>query len=544
VLERLVTPQQHSVQASVESQDGRTRALPWRTASGIGLVAFTVSMLGSWIPSLWGDEAASIMSAQRSWSSLFRMLGNVDAVHGAYYAFLHLWIDAFGASTVSVRLPSAIAIGLAAAGVVVLANRLGNYRVALIAGIAIAVLPRVTYMGEEARSYALGTALAVWLTILFVRLISRGTTNRWAWLGYALLFTASIFVFLYLVLLAAVYAATLLSYTRDRRLLLRWAGWSALGVALATPVIIYALRQRDQVSFLAHRHGVTLVNFLVTQWFGWDALALAAWLSIAALVAASVVLWWRGRRGAQQLRADAQTDAHRAPLIALRLSGERREPALLILTFAWFVLPPLILFVANTFLAPLYSIRYMSFVTPAVAILLALAIDAVARRQWMAVLAVACLVALAAPSYLTQRTPYAKDGGSDWAQVAAVVGGHAHPNDAIVFDESARPSRDPRLAMHLYPAAFANVVDVRVTTPYQDTSRLWDQTQSIPASAARIAATDGRLWLVEYHGPNGAGVISTIGQTQRLAQLKALGYSVTETFTLHRDAVYLLTKGS
>jgi mannosyltransferase len=128
--------------------------------------------------------------------------------------------------------------------------------------------------------------------------------------------------------------------------------------------------------------------------------------------------------------------------------------------------------------------------------------------------------------------------------VAAVVGQNAHPGDAIVFDESVRPSRNPRLAMHLYPANFANVVDVRVTTPYQDASGLWDQTQSIPASAARIAATDGRLWLVEYHGPNGAGVISTLGQTQRLAQLRTLGYSVTRSFTLHRDAVYLLTKGS
>lgn len=542
----VTTGTEREVQASAISDAALSRPLPWRTASGIGLFAFTLSMLGSWIPSLWGDEAASIMSAERSWSSLFRMLGNVDAVHGTYYVFLHLWIDAFGASTFSVRLPSAIAVGAAAAGVVILANRLGRYRVALIAGIAFAVLPRTTYMGAEARSYAIGTALAVWLTILFVRLVSRRTTSRWAWLGYAVLFAASIYVFLYLILLAAVYAVTLLAYTRDRRLLLRWVGWIAAGVVLATLVIVYALLQREQVAFLAHRHGVTLVTFLVTQWFGSDALALAAWLTIAALVAASVVLWWRSVRSRNARRAaggGAWTDRP-APLIALRLPGNHSEPALLVLAFAWFVLPPLILFMANTFLAPLYSVRYMSFVTPAIAILLALAIDAVARRHWIAVLAVACLVGLAAPSYLAQRTPYAKDGGSDWASVAAVVGQNARPGDAIAFDETARPSRVPRLAMHLYPADFANVVDVTLKTPYQDTSRLWDQTQTIPASAARIAQTDGRLWLIEYHGPDGAGVVSTVGQTKRLAELHTLGYSVTQTFTLHRDAVYLLTKGS
>jgi mannosyltransferase len=127
-----------------------TRRVPWLTASVLGLIAFTVSVAGSWIPSLWGDEAASIMSAQRPWSSLFTMLGHVDAVHGTYYVFLHLWIDVFGASTFSVRLPSYIAIGAAAAGIVVLVNRLAtrhHRRVAVIAGILFAVLPRVSYMG-------------------------------------------------------------------------------------------------------------------------------------------------------------------------------------------------------------------------------------------------------------------------------------------------------------------------------------------------------------------------------------------------------------
>jgi len=552
--------------------------VPWRAASVIGLVAFTISVIGSWIPSLWGDEAASIMSAERPWSSLFSMLGNVDAVHGTYYVFLHLWIDLFGASTFSVRLPSSIAVGVAAAGIVVLAHRLGNRRVAMMAGILFAVLPRVTYMGAEARSYMIGTALAVWLTILFVHLVSRRVTSRLAWLGYAALFALSIYVFLYLVLLAVVYAVTLLAYSRDRRLVLRWLGWSALGVALAGPLIYFAAHQREQVAFLGHRHGVTPLSFIVTQWFGSDALALAAWLTIAALVATSVVALVRRRRRARagapggaaadvSARASERggaaagvsvsaaasrpapasgpaSPAHPGPAIALRLIGEHDRPNLLVLAFAWFVLPPLALFMATTFITPMYSVRYMSFVTPAIAILLALAIDVLARRRWIAVAVVAALVALATPSDIAQRGAYAKDGGSDWAQVAQVIGQNSHAGDAIAFDETARPSRDPRLAMHVYPADFVNVVDVTLRAPYEDTAGLWDATQSISASAGRIAQTDGRLWLVEYHGLDGAGVINTIGQAKRLAELHALGYTVTRTFTLHRDAVYLLTKGS
>jgi mannosyltransferase len=81
----------------------------------IAAAAALVSLTGSWIPSLWGDEAASIMSATRSLPSLFRMVGTVDAVHGAYYLGLHFWVNLFGASPFSVRLPSALAVGAARA---------------------------------------------------------------------------------------------------------------------------------------------------------------------------------------------------------------------------------------------------------------------------------------------------------------------------------------------------------------------------------------------------------------------------------------------
>ena len=161
------------------------------TAVALGALATVVSLLGSWIPSLWGDEAASAMSAQRSIPSLFRMLGHVDAVHGAYYLGLHAWVQVFGASAFSLRLPSAIAVGLTVMAVVVLVRRLSTRRVAVAAGILCAVLPRVTYMGEEARSFAFSAAVAAWLTVLLVAAIQApvadprrcgsATARCWRW---------------------------------------------------------------------------------------------------------------------------------------------------------------------------------------------------------------------------------------------------------------------------------------------------------------------------------------------------------------------------
>ena len=72
---------------------------------------------------------------------------------------------------------------------------------------------------------------------------------------------------------------------------------------------------------------------------------------------------------------------------------------------------------------------------------------------------------LAVPVYLDQRTPYWKNGGTDWQTVAEVVSELARPGDGIVFDESVRPSRRPRLAMHTYPHGFDGLVDLGLVRP-------------------------------------------------------------------------------
>ena len=42
-------------------------------------------------PSLWFDEAATISASTRTVPELWRMLGNIDTVHGLYYLVMHGW---------------------------------------------------------------------------------------------------------------------------------------------------------------------------------------------------------------------------------------------------------------------------------------------------------------------------------------------------------------------------------------------------------------------------------------------------------------------
>jgi mannosyltransferase len=495
--------------ADVASSRGFRRPFGIRlVALVLGAFGAAVSFAGSWIPSFWGDEAASVMSAERPLGTLWRELGRVDAVHGTYYLFLHFWIGAFGASELSVRLPSAIAVGLAVAGVVVLANLLAGRRVAVISGVVMAVLPRVTLMGAEGRSYAMSAAVAVWLSVVLVVLLRRRQPASDAarvlpWVGYGVLMAFSVYLFLYLVMLVGIHALVVLSTRRNREQLRRWALASAVALVVASPVLYFGLRQRHQIHFLGGRGYATLQHVLVNQWFGDLYFAIPALL---VLVAGIVVVAMRHRGSA-------------------------------VLLLGWLLVPTTLILLGNAFVSPMYNERYLSFCTPAVAIVMGIGLAAISRNP-LRVAAVALVVVAAVPSWVSERAPYAKDrsvvfpndSGSDLRQAAAVVGANAHAGDGVVFDETVRPSRRPRLALHLYPQDFAGLKDLALKTPYYDTAGLWDTVK--PITASDVAGT-GTVWAVEFLGTSTpAGVL----------RLQQLGYTVTQELPVSRTVVYELTR--
>lgn len=478
----------------------------------LGAVGAIVGFLGSWIPSYWGDEAASVMSADRSWSSLGGMLGSIDGVHGLYYALLHVWVDVFGNSELATRLPSAIAVGLMVAGVVTLVRQLTGPRTALLTGIVCIVLPRTTFIASETRSYALGAAAAVWLTVLLLRLIRR-RSGAAGWIGYAVAAAACVYLFLYLGLLLVVHGVYVAVLCRHA--LIRWVRAASIALVLASPVLVLGFLQREQIAFLARRDYATVQNVLIGQWFGHPVPATVAWVLTGA-AAATLFL---------ALRRRVVADPARVQLTALGL--------------LWLVLPTTMLLIGNALISPMYNVRYLSFCTPAAAILVAVGIEAIAgritdRRAFtMSLGLVSVLVLACAPVYLGQRSPWAKDGGSDWRGVAAYVAANADRGDAILFDQSTKPSRDPRVMLHLYPNGFTAVDDLALGVPFSDRTGLWD---AVFPNAEAIAATPRlrSVWAVELDAPGGPPV--------DIAMLETRGFTVDSSQRIHRTTVYHLTK--
>jgi mannosyltransferase len=489
-------------------------------AAELGVLGWLVTFIGSWIPSFWGDEAASVLSAERPLGSLWAELGRVDAVHGTYYLALHFWIDVFGASELSVRFPSAIAAGAAVAGIVILGDQLAGRRVAILAGIVAIVLPRIDYLAAEGRSYAAGTAIAVWLTVLLVTLVRRRVTRALPWIGYGVLFAASVYVFLYFVLLAVVHGIALLASKPGRSLFRRWILAVGGGTLLAAPVVVYGIAERHQIAFLAHRNYVTFESLAVIQWFGNPWFAAAAWTLIAVGILALI----------------------------------RQHSAAGVLLVTWLVVPTGLLLLGNAFIAPMYNIRYLSFCAPAAALLIAVGIASLPKllvpRLWLQIAVTLVLVALALPTNVFQRSPFAKDEGSDLRQTAEVIAAHAKPGDAVVFEEGTRPSRAPRLGLRLYPQEYAGLIDPTLVTPYWQRAGLWDRVAPVSKVSGALSTTN-TVWdveLVDSASPAGpadaAGLAAAAGLAghSNLPDLEQLGFTVIRQIPVHRTIVYQLVR--
>ena len=534
---------------------------PVRLAILLGLLAAAISAAGSWIPSFWGDEAASVMSAQRPLPSLFHMVGHIDAVHGLYYLGLHFWIDLFGASPFSTRLPSALAVGAMVAGVVLLVDRLGTRRLAVIAGIVAAVLPRVTSMGTESRSYAIGAALAVWSTWALVRIVTaRHRASRADWVVYGVLAGAGVGVFIYFGLIVGVHALLLLALARDARpaaaaggaarvpergaarvperaaasipeggaarhpeggtarlreggdVVRAWVATVVVALLAVSPIVVFSVAQRGQVSFLARRDTTSPRALLVELWFGDTRFAVVAWALVAvAVVALAAGLLHRARDGW-------------SAALSVTPRGVLTVTALL-LAFV-----PAVALLALNLAVPAFSGRYLSFSAPAVAILVAIGLDVLAsRRTAVAALGVAVVVGLAAPVWLDQRGPYAKNA-TGWQDLSALVGEHAVAGDALVFDESPKPSIEPRLALHTYPDGFEGLRDVTLKTPFVDADGWRDDVLTVPEAAAAGRFDDApRVWFVEYVAADGS-----TSPKSGLRELLGDGYAEVGSWSTHR----------
>ena len=436
---------------------------PARDAVLLGTAATVLALIAAQRRQLWGDEAATISATNRPLGELWQMLHHVDAVHGAYYLFMHFWVAAFGTSATSLRFPSAIAVGSACAGVVLLGQRLGGRGTGLVAGAVFATMPRVMWAGSEGRQYGLTAMLAVALVWAALNAWDRGRLRDWA--VYAAVAALGILTFLFFgFLVAAITGAAVLL---RRRPLATFAASAAAGAVLA-PFAVFTATQTAQVAWVENPTS-PLQTLGVDQFFsgaeetmGW----VVPWMRLLACVVLLLVLM-------------AVADAVR--------NVENRDRVVLTLLL---VLLPLIGILAMGLVGHnSYVARYLTFTTPFLALLVAFGVTRLAtlapRSIAAAGLAVVVALGIAPGMWAATSQPCVTND-----QEIAVMVAHRNWPAAVVF---AMPSSRNRKL--LYPDAFKGMRDIALQKTPTQADNLWGTSRRIPkASFAGLR----QVW---YFGP-------------------------------------------
>jgi mannosyltransferase len=447
-----------------------------------GLIAATICAIGSDRVSLWKDEVDSISASTRSVPDLGRLVVHIDAVHGLYYLLLHVWTSAFGQDPWVLRLLSAIAVGVAAAGVWCLAAHVFDRRTAVLATVIFAVLPRITWAGIEARSYALTATAGVWLTYSF--LLARERPTRGRWIRYAVAAAASIALNIFLTLVVVAHGLALLADRVERRRVMQWLLAAAGGAIVAGPVLVETLRQRGQLGAETLAATTVARSTVVNQWFlgqtpdnasGVAVLWAPAAVLLALLCWALVISW--------VVRTVRRPDS--------------RDRSVLATFVAWLVVPTAVVALYSVGIHQLYNSRYFCFSVPALAILAGRALRLI-DASWLRRVVLVAIVALTVPVYASQRAVEAKD--SDWSVVAAYLHAHPTPDAGIYFTPRYPPTSTTvmataRYAAVGYPAPYRPLRDITLlTTPAADHS-LTGRSLTLQRAAKRLAGLS-TVWVL------------------------------------------------
>src|SRR5262252_5661220 len=451
---------------------GRQAAPDW-TVIVPAIVTLAVMLWGITASAYWADEMDTVSAESRSLPQLVQLLGHVDAVHGLYYLLMWPVVQAAGPGEFATRLPSAVAMAAAAAGIAVIGRRLASRRAGLCAGLVFAAMPVISEQAHNARPYAMVTAVAVGAGWLLVRVAD---DPQWGWsAAYGGMLAVLGYLELDALLLVGAHALALrqLAQTDDpqtrRGTTRRWAA-AAFAAALAVaPLVVFGWAQRGQISWI-HRPGWADAGAMLASLGGGPlALAVAAWALAAA--GSATALAARGCRGAPGWR-------------------------LARLALPWLAIPPVVMLAVSQAM-PVYNFRYVLFCVPALALLAGLGLAALGR-VWRAGAAI-LILALAVPPQLTMRVP-----GTGMRQAASFLAAAERPGDAIVY-----PGADIPPWYLAYPAGFARLDNIGMARSPAASGRLYGV--SVPLALLKQREQHARrIWVVQMGSwQNPAGYLSS-----------------------------------
>ena len=439
--------------------------------------------------SMGNDEVATRWAALLPLRELAHLLGKVDAVHGLYYLLMHGWV-ALGSSPVVLRIPSVIAMAVAAVLIVIIGRRLtGSGWAGLFAGLIMALTPSISFYAQTARSYAMVFACALGSTLALMYALeaeAAGRSSRRRWLAYAGLVALGGYLNEMSLLVLAAHAVTVLLARYGQSAIERWLWSAGGGAALVAPLVLLSIKEHAALGWVSPPD-LTDLRVLAQDYFGAETVAAGLLAICAVLALLPPAGTWRwlpagaGRAGAKRAGAEragtAQAGTDQADT---EQAGTEPEPAwwrsggvsLPSVAAPLLVLPAAILMTESILLRPLYVDRYVLYGEAGAALLAGAGLYRIGRwlgdttgrpaLVWLpgVIVCLCVLVLQLAPQHHVRRPGSRR---YDYGGPSRYVGANARPGDGILFF-----GKFYRKAKLGYPGDFRNTIDfAQAASPLQ-----------------------------------------------------------------------------
>jgi uncharacterized membrane protein len=392
------------VGAPRSSRSGLAKRLaPWGVAAAATCAAGALDLLFLSRQSFWEDEGASWFFTHDGLRGLAHAMWRNDPNMSLYYALLYLWLHAgFGDSEAAIRVLSAIFAVLTVPLIYLLGRRLFGAWPGAVAAVLFSANSFIVEYAQQARSYAFVTFLVTLSSYLFVLELER--PSRRSRVGYVLASALAVYAQFFAGWVLIAQAVTLLALRGRRSIGHRWKASFAMILILCIPAAGQMLR---------FRHGtIAWIPQPTLSRFGGslDLLAGGSWML---LVLALIALAYAG-------------------LQALRGGRNGWQTGFVLL---WLVLPIVLVF-ALSYLTPLLVPRYLIVVVPALSLGSGAGVAALASDFRFGVAAIGALVVagLLALSGVQLYRWYTLPQKEDWRDATRYVLREQRAGDRILFE--------------------------------------------------------------------------------------------------------------
>ncbi len=420
----------------------RARTTGWAATAAAwvppAVAAAAMLVLGWWgiarDNSMGNDEVATRWAALLPLRELAHLLGKVDAVHGLYYLLMHGWV-ALGSSPVVLRIPSVIAMAVAAVLIVIIGRRLtGSGWAGLFAGLIMVLTPSISFYAQTARSYAMVFACVLGSTLALMYALeaeAAGRASRGRWLAYAGLVALGGYLNEMSLLVLAAHAVTVLLARYGQPAVERWLWAAGGGAALVAPLVLLSIKEHAALGWVSPPD-LTDLRVLVQDYFGAETVAAGLLATCAVLALLPPAGTWRWLpRGAKQAGAGPEPAWWRGGGVSLPSVA---APLL--------VLPAAILMIESILQRPLYVDRYVLYGEAGAALLAGAGLYRIGRwlgdtsgrpaLVWLpgVIVCLCVLVLQLAPQHHVRRPGSRR---YDYGGPSRYVGANARPGDGILF---------------------------------------------------------------------------------------------------------------